>query len=162
MKGPSAGDREASGAAASRALCTTALLGAPRASLTSVTAVSGSPAASAADARSGVAEKRADADVAGRRGSGQWAPRHPGGGSDQPPRRCPLLPFPPLRGPPRPAPRPSPPTAAPRGPALARPPARSPAAPVALRGPQAGGRCSARLPPPRPQFPLGEGQNFRG
>lgn len=157
MKGPSAGDREASRAAASRALCTTALLGAPRASLTSVTAVSGSPAASAADARSGVAEKRADADVAGRRGSGQWAPRHPGGGSDQPPRRCPLLPFPLLRGPPRAPPLPPPPRGVQRSPA--RLPARPPR-PLLSEAPRPGDAAVLCYPPP--QFPLGEGQNFRG
>lgn len=98
--------------------------------------------------RSGVVEQRADANVAGGRGSDEWAPRHPGGGSDRPPRRSPSLPSPPQFAP-------SPSCHRPLGGGVLR----SPTAPVALRGPQVRGmsRCSATPPPhtlPQPPSPL--------
>lgn len=141
----------------SSSLCTTAQLRAPRASLTSVTAVSGSPAVSAADVRGWLRSGwmltwRADEEAASGRHV-TWAAAQAG------------LPFPPLSSPARPSPCP------PCPPCLlllrlrALPPA-APAAPAALRGPQAGDAAALSSPPPPPlqvpRRPLGGRQNFRG
>lgn len=82
-----------------------------------------------------------DADVAGGRGSCEWAPRHLGCGSGRPP-----LPSPPLSSPARPSPCPPCPPCL----LLLRLRARPPAAPAALRGPQAGVAAALSSPPPAP------------
>lgn len=120
----------------SSALCTTAQLRAPRASLTSVTAVSGSPAVSAADVRGWLRSWwmltwRADEEAASGRHV-TWAAAQDG------------LPSPPLPSPARPSPCPPCPPCL----RLFRLRDRPPAPLAALRGPQARAAAALSSPPP--------------
>jgi hypothetical protein len=142
MKGPGSAGKAAARPACSTALCKTALLRAPWAILTSVTA------ASAADARGWLRSGRTPTwreDKA----SGCHVTRAVAQ-TRLPPADVPSspLPFPPLPSPPQPAQR-APPAAAPQDRVLARPPARR-----NRRTPQIGGCRGARCPP------QDEGQKF--